>query len=441
MAEKNLLEKKLELHNRGKNVVIYGSGTTGVEVCKRLQANPDFTGHILGFTDSNRAVHGRAPLGVPVKSLDDPEYLALNPIMILATPIAWDRDAMRKACSDLGYETIDYLDIDNKSDTMPLSEAVAPNPSECFIYSPVGSLSVELVDSCNIDCVYCPRRYRKPQNIPANVIQPELLHRILAKGADAGIKHVSFFNWTEPFLHPLLDQFAEHAKTTHGYSIGLSSNMSLPHLPESRLIRTLSFTDALLVSVSGFTQEMHERYHKGSNITVVKTHLEQIAAAKKRGDIQCPVTVKYLDFDYNQEEIGLFAEYAGGLGLDFEVFYGSRHRACRKPYEEEVADLFAKMMPVYSEKRRTSLFQNCQYRQTLMVDYKGDAYLCCMKLKTPFFRVGNFLEDDLHTLQILRQTHPYCAICRMEYMLDDSDYREACSPAGMDGAATSPPSQ
>ena len=41
--------------------------------------------------------------------------------------------------------------------------------------------------------------------------------------------------------------------------------------------------DKLMLSVSGWTQGIYERYHRGGNIETVKKNMAEVAALRKRG--------------------------------------------------------------------------------------------------------------------------------------------------------------
>nr|WP_148224026.1 hypothetical protein [Sediminispirochaeta smaragdinae] len=95
-----------------------------------------------------------------------------------------------------------------------------------------------------------------------------LFEKILLKAKQNGATSVELYNWTEPFLHPDIKKFVNEVKK-YELPLFLSSNLSLRSIPQ--LIDTLhAGVDILYVSVSGFTNKVHQINHVGSDINVVK---------------------------------------------------------------------------------------------------------------------------------------------------------------------------
>lgn len=396
-------------------IVIYGAGIHGSHLYEYLAQQLGLGCRIKGFIDSNPYKRERKMKGLTVYPPDADELRVLRPLIILAATQAWQRQQMRNTCSGLECECVDYNDV-MPSDNTDAQKNVSVQLDEKYFLSPdrVQCISIDLVDSCNLNCVNCIRLGRKPVNNPKNVMSMELFRQIIDKAAAIGFTDTTLYKWTEPFLYPHIEEAAKYSKEK-GLDVALSTNLSLERMPA--LIPTLAHCRNILVSVSGFTQEVHERNHHGSKIATIKRHLDTIAEAKRKGVIQTLVEVKYLDFDYNRNEIEDFRNYALALGLEFMVEHGSLRTPTKKDFDSDVIDVFGRFADVYAEKRRDSILTPCQDRDGgFILDYKGDAFLCCRKLSTPFFRVGNFLRDDFLLLQALRQTHPYCALCDHEWM-------------------------
>lgn len=388
-----------------REIIIYGAGDMGSRLVAFLTARVKAGNRIRCFFDSNPLKDGGALLGIPV-SLPSAAHRDGNPLVILAQERASQLELMRATCQKLGYETIDAAVVMGT----PIEDAwtFTPKPP-----APTDFVNMDIIDSCNLSCANCLRIYRNPENIAANIMSRDTFNRILDKSVQIGFANVGFINWTESFLHPDVANFARDC-TRRGLGLIISSNLSLPEIPA--LLPTLENCLHFKVSVSGFTQETHSRNHRGSNIETVKKHLETIARAKRRGTIQTRIDVKFLDFEYNRGEVERFRKYAADLDLPFSVHHGMLHTPCKPDYYSEIKKLFVKMMDNYTELRKKSLMAKCHYLDmNPVVDYKGDAYLCCACLSLPFFKVGNFIEDDYALLQALRQTHPFCALCGMDW--------------------------
>jgi|GEM_PF-5927652 len=394
-----------QIRDSNRKIIIYGAGNFGGKTFAFLQRNKVDKVNILCFFDSNPVKSDTRVFDVPVE-FPSATHLGQNPIVILAHEQRNQVDCMRRVCQKLGYESIEY------------SRAVGSADSDAWTFTPTRpkpgeAVIVGLVDSCNISCMNCSRRFRTPENIPGNVMSRETFNRILDKAVHIGFDTISFIHWSEPFLHPEVGDFSSDCKA-RGLNLLLSTNLSLPKIPA--LIPTLRNCTEFMVSVSGFTQEMHSRNHRGSDISIVKKHLETIAEAKRRHQMSGKLYIKYLDFGYNHEEVEPFRKYAEDLGINFRAMHGIICSPRNTEYNAGTKTFFSQMMDKYSELRKKSLMSHCTRRDLgSIVDYQGDAHLCCSYLSTPFFKVGNFLQDDYALLQALRQTHPYCAICGMEW--------------------------
>jgi len=126
----------------------------------------------------------------------------------------------------------------------------------------------------------------------------DVFKRLLDKiTSECRCRKIELFNWSEPFLHPELDQFVKVVKSKKIECV-LSSNLSFNN--PARLEAVLMHSPSLIVSVSGFTQAMHERYHKGSNLETVKGNLKFIADLKKARRLSLHVRIHCLQFVDNK---------------------------------------------------------------------------------------------------------------------------------------------
>ncbi len=135
--------------------------------------------------------------------------------------------------------------------------------------------------------------------------------KIVQKAKSEGYDIIGIYNWIEPFLSKALDSFVALVKE-NGLFCHLSSNLSLK--PDSYfdiIYKALAAgVDDLIVSVSGYNQEVYEINHVGGNISWVKENLEQIAKLKHDGTIDTSITLRFIKFDYNSEEEFGLNEYA-----------------------------------------------------------------------------------------------------------------------------------
>jgi wyosine [tRNA(Phe)-imidazoG37] synthetase (radical SAM superfamily) len=272
-------------------------------------------------------------------------------------------------------------------------------------------LAIDLIDKCQLKCTYCARGVGTIPNTNS-IMALNAYEKVLDGIKRDKFKSVALYNWTEPFLNPNLVEYVNLFRRILGKNcrLSLSSNLSLPKISHLEQVM-FEDPDELLVSVSGFTNEIHTIYHKGSDIEVVKQQLERLSRLEEA--IRRKVYVKYLDFGYNKCESETFKQFASNLGLSFiaTTGYGSPQNPTDIPsleYNENklCEHLYAKFDIVRYHDSITLL---CN--AALSMDWKADVFLCCRFPNLPRLRIGNYVEDSLETILTRRQLHPFCARC------------------------------
>lgn len=295
---------------------------------------------------------------------------------------------------------------------------------ESFYITPTDTsiLCVDIVDSCNLHCASCFRgnRYMKNRN---KVMDYMLFTKIIDKAARLGIHSIELFNWTEPFLCTELPKYAAYIQEK-GLTCHISSNLSLPDIPH--LIPTLKHCEFLVVSVSGFTQDVYKINHRGGHIDFVKRNLEIISAAKKCGEIHLDIHIHYLIFDHSKEEFPLFKEFAEkhdffiepwrGLGLSGDQSFTSESSISQNnesTWCKKYLNFDSMTYPLVSKDHTA---KHCLGAITpIPLDCEGNVFLCVFKPSIKKLCVGHFLDDDFDVLQYRRFAHPACTVCKGWY--------------------------
>jgi MoaA/NifB/PqqE/SkfB family radical SAM enzyme len=276
------------------------------------------------------------------------------------------------------------------------------------------SFNIDIVDACNLRCVHCPRGvyYQKSTSKRMAVaVFNRLLDKIMAQ---CKCQKVDLYNWSEPFLHPELDQFVSVVRSKN-IACGLSSNLSLKN--RDRLEAVLQHSPALIVSVSGFTQAVHERYHKGSNVETVKDNLKFIDKLRETRGLSVHVRIHCLQFIDNQEDQLLWEQFCGDYGF---VYQGTPAYCSEVTTPETAERLLFKPgfcrddkgeLKVYMNFSETPIFDACPLHNTIPINADGDVYLCCIFWNRAEYRIGNFFETSLEHLQERRLLHRHCSHC------------------------------
>jgi MoaA/NifB/PqqE/SkfB family radical SAM enzyme len=148
------------------------------------------------------------------------------------------------------------------------------------------------------------------------LMDSDLMERILDKIVVENPSAIVFvYGNSEPFLHPRLPECIASIKR-RGLHPEMSTNLN--HL--QRVEETLEAgPELIIISLSGFTQEIYERGHAGGKIEKVKENMRTLSEANKgRG---ARILVNFHVYKDNQHEIPLMKEYATGLGFEFFTSY------------------------------------------------------------------------------------------------------------------------
>lgn len=303
---------------------------------------------------------------------------------------------------------------------------IYPNPNPKCPAMPITRkpfVNVDILNTCNLRCVCCPRGTREIRNT-SDKMSLELFESIIQKACIYNVGcRINIYNWCEPFLCDDLEKYTEIADN-YGLPTHISSNMSMPNI---KSLKKVLYTGkgAIIVSVSGFTQEIHQIYHRGSNISVVKDHLLFISDCYKSKPFERHVAIRFLDFGYNAHEMDMFKTWILDLpGLCFTSITGGGTPLKTPPADyqddiefhrdEKVTARYLSQFPKKPgewENTYPSINRVCEMFNDLIIDYKGDSFLCCSKPNYPLFKLGNILEDEIDDILLRRLFHPFCQIC------------------------------
>jgi MoaA/NifB/PqqE/SkfB family radical SAM enzyme len=160
---------------------------------------------------------------------------------------------------------------------------------------------IEPTRFCNLRCPLCPTGLRL--NLRENKAVDWALWKGILDEIGDYLFQLDMFNWGEPLLHKDTPEFIQYAKSKD-IRVWVSSNLSAKLTDEyiQRLIR--SDLDTLVVSISGMTQEIYEKYHRGGNISIVHDNMKRIQLAKSSLRIGTPTIIfKFLLFRHNEHEV------------------------------------------------------------------------------------------------------------------------------------------
>lgn len=173
---------------------------------------------------------------------------------------------------------------------------------------------LEVNSKCSLHCPTCTKGEHPGYEHQTGIMDADLMERILDKIASENPQAIVFlYGNSEPFLHPHLADCIASIKR-RGLNAQLSTNLNyVHHLDETLAAKP----DMIIISLSGFTQEVYEKGHAGGNIEKVKANMKLLSEANSKADPKINVAVNYHVYNDNQHEVEPMKEYATGLGLEF----------------------------------------------------------------------------------------------------------------------------
>lgn len=179
---------------------------------------------------------------------------------------------------------------------------------------------LEINSACNLRCPTCTKGNMEGYDHKTGLMDRDLMEKILDKIKTENPEAIVFvYGNSEPFLHPKLPECIEAIKR-RGLHPEMSTNLNYLQRVEETLE---AGPDLIIISLSGWTQEVYEKGHAGGKIEKVKANMRTLAEANKaRPEGQrIRILVNYHVYTDNQHEIAPMKEYAESLGLELFTSY------------------------------------------------------------------------------------------------------------------------
>jgi pyruvate-formate lyase-activating enzyme len=279
---------------------------------------------------------------------------------------------------------------------------------------------IDVFSYCNLRCPSClvGMGFGDISAWRHSLMPPSLLERILDKAlSECEVGWVALYNWTEPLLHPEIIRLIGAVKS-RSLPCLVSTNLNVLRNPDELVSRGLDF---LRVSLSGFTQDVYQRYHRGGEIDVVKANMRRLSTAVKATGSTTLVQVFYHLYRYNQHEVPAMKLFAEDLGFKFEAAFayvtvvekiieiikGNVTKADSELLEGLAIPLDSAIALTSQTKKTT-----CGLREDIIpLDTKGNMMLCTGSSMMPQNIIGNFLDHSIEELQKKRRCMTLCGPC------------------------------
>jgi molybdenum cofactor biosynthesis enzyme MoaA len=226
----------------------------------------------------------------------------------------------------------------------------------------------ELVDGCHLKCELCWNKDRRGsfKNMSLDTVKMVLKRY--------GKEDIDWYNWGEPLLHKDFVKFSEMIKGTRAR---VSSSLSLKLSDEKR--KSLSNFFQVVVSLSGMTEEVYKRYHKGGNFGLVKKNLESLDNENVR--------VQWLEHPNNAHQLEDCKRYCNAIGVEM-VYKGLNCEV------EKQKDGFKH---TFLKKYRSPRWY-CYIKNKITIGADGEYLLCCASHNV---RIGLNIRDNVTRQEIM----------------------------------------
>lgn len=292
---------------------------------------------------------------------------------------------------------------------------------------PAYTLFLKTGTFCNAGCVTCPAGRKLPEDKEASgYMSPEMMERILCYVETQGrIISATHHYYNEPTITPRIENLVAKCHA-HGVHCLMSTNGSFVK-PLMRVMEQ-GLTN-LIFSVSGWTQKVHERSHKGVNIDIVKASMREVSrwvATHKdfKGHKQF-VRVSWHDYVYNRHERFHMQAFAEALGFTFTSYNTGvlpLERAQKRMMEtltspDSPEDVAERDVRTKLKEAQKLCLQRKHWRcinQDRMITIDSDGYLhnCCVKAHEANKRSLLFDTDLERFHQYRLHEEPDCIKCK-----------------------------
>ena len=288
-------------------------------------------------------------------------------------------------------------------------------------------IAIDVTARCNLSCPSCIHGnlpLRQFMNVHLDpMVYEKLVRRIHSQMAENDFNKlvIWLYNWTEPLLHPRLDEIIAISKKYANY-VAISSNFSFPP-GNTKMIRKMLDAElsAVKISVSGFTQDIHVVDHVRGNIEHVKENIAWAADYMKTSIDMKKFEVGYHLYNYNLgEEVTRMGEFCAEHGVEFRPYiaylsplentFDSIEGKGNTVVKEVLKRLLIAPQEIYERMKSLPDFRKCNLRDGMVVfDVDLNAHLCCRTYSQ--ILDTNIMENSLAEMLEEKRKSAFCEKC------------------------------
>ncbi len=196
------------------------------------------------------------------------------------------------------------IKIDNDNFTIKCEEQAKKifyekkTPVSCeWLDCPVPSLyHIEINSQCNLRCKLCGAGNLSSFQTVNGVMKLEYFRDVIEKIKEENINATILpFGNSEPFLNKNIYNYIDVIKMNN-LKCTLSSNLNIFSNVESVLMLE---PDIFIISISGYSQDIYSRAHRGGNIDIIKHNMKKLSEIKYKNKLKTNIIVNYHLYNYN----------------------------------------------------------------------------------------------------------------------------------------------
>lgn len=292
-------------------------------------------------------------------------------------------------------------------------ERYRPIESTNYVYA------IDIVGGCNLRCPTCPV---SNQAMPKGLMSLELYKSILGKIKTESIDpqpDVWLFNWTEPFLHPLIEQFIE-ATHEFGFTSFISTNLNMGGRIEAVM---RAKPTRLKVSLSSLKQSIYSQTHARGDITLVIKNLYELAKWREHYKSPTQIWIGHHLYRNTIEEKAEIKALADKLGFGYApsvAIVAPLERVMRMNHPSNIDDIDGmreqllydpiKLQAINSKKRSGK--KDCELRFNMTtIGYDGMVNLCCATTQKIARKPVAFMDYSYNQLEEMKYNSSFCKQC------------------------------
>ncbi len=317
--------------------------------------------------------------------------------------------------------------------------------SEFLKINPPFTLYID-VSNCALKCTLCPNGDNYPFEGPGRgKMSLTLFKRIVEKFVEENItvKLFAIGNWGEAMLNPEIHQIIHYAKTRSGFMRKggkISVNTTLNNLPNpSDFLK--SGVNEVRITISGMTQAIYSKYHKGGDIERVKSNILKLVEIRDSEKINyLNLKLVFLNFTYNKKDSELAEEFCRKhkliftpvdsrlLCVDCFIYFKNEKEKMSKMYNQfvDLLTLTSKSTTIDADN-----VEFCNLRWNYVtVNFDGQLFPCCGVFEKKHFLGSLF---DFKIKDIPKIESKICKICATTPMNNSRDLIISKNPKVISG--------